>query len=246
MNVLVVGATSTIAESLARLFAQESAQLFLVARDATRLEAVRGDLIARGAERVETESFDAANLEAIASMPESAWKAMDTFDAAVICHGTLVDQDRAERSTEYATQEFIVNGASTTLLLTALGARFAVQGHGTLAVLSSVAGDRGRPSNYLYGAAKSAVSTCAEGLRAKLFKQGVSVLTIKPGFVRTTMTAHLALPEPLVASADRVAGDIHRAIKRGKSGVLYTPWFWRWIMLVIRLIPPAIFKRLSL
>ena len=246
MNVLIIGATSTIAESLARLFAKESAHLFLLARDPTRLEAVRGDLLAHGAGRVESECFDAAKLETLESVLESAWNNMGTIDVAVICYATLTDQDKAEGSPTYAARQFLVNGASATLLTTALGVRFAGQGHGSLAVLGSVAGDRGRASNYLYAAAKSAVAVCAEGLRAKLYKQGVSVLTVKPGYVRTAMTADLALPEPLLASADRVARDIHRAIKRGKAGVLYTPWYWRWIMVVIRLIPPAIFNRLSL
>jgi short-subunit dehydrogenase len=246
VNVLVIGATSTIAECLARLFARESAHLYLLARDPTRLQAMGGDLLARGAGRVETACFDAAHLETLESVLDSAWNAMGTIDVAVVCHGTLTDQDKAEQSTTYAAREFTINGASATLLITALGARFAAQKQGSLAVLGSVAGDRGRASNYLYAAAKSAVAVCAEGLRAKLYRQGVSVLTVKPGYVRTAMTADLALPGPLVASADRVARDIYRAIKRGKSGVLYTPWFWRWIMVVIRLIPQAIFVRLSL
>ena len=246
MNILVVGATSTIAESIARHFAKESACLYLLARDPTRLEAVRSDLIARGAGRVETECFDAMLMETLGNVLESAWKTMGTIDVAIVCYGTLTDQDKAECSQTYAAQQFIINGASVTVLMTAIGARFAVQEHGSLVVMGSVAGDRGRASNYLYGAAKSAVAICAEGLRAKLFKSGVTVLTVKPGFVRTAMTADLALPEPLVASADRVASDIHRAIKQGKSGVLYTPWFWRWIMVVIRLIPSAIFNRLHL
>ena len=246
MNVLVIGATSTIAESIARLFAKESACLYLLARNPTRLEAVRGDLLARGARRVETERFDALLLETFEGVLESAWNALGSIDVAIVCYGTLTDQDNADSSQTYAAREFILNGASVALLMTALGAHFAVQGHGALVVLGSVAGDRGRASNYLYGAAKSAVAACAEGLRAKLFKKGVSVLTVKPGFVRTAMTADLVLPELLVASADRVARDIHRAIKQKKSGVLYTPWFWRWIMLVIRLIPSAIFNRLSL
>lgn len=231
---------------LSRCFAADGAELCLLARNSGRLEQVRVDLLARGAARVDTANFDAAELTAIGDTLDDVWQRMGDFDVAVVCHGTLTDQARAESDVNYAAQEFIVNGASATLLLMALAARFERNARGILVVLGSVAGDRGRPSNALYGAAKSAVATCAEGLHAKLYKVGVTVLTVKPGFVRTAMTADLALPTPLVASAERVGGDIHRAILRGKSGVMYTPWFWRWIMLIIRWIPSTLFKRMSL
>ncbi len=130
-------------------------------------------------------------------------------------------------------------------MLTLLAGVFEAQKGGTIAVISSVAGDRGRPSNYVYGAAKAAVTTFCEGLRARLFKSGVQVLTIKPGFVDTPMTAGLPLPGLLVATPDRVAGDIVRAIERGKNSI-YTPWFWGGIMLVVRSLPGFVFNRASL
>jgi decaprenylphospho-beta-D-erythro-pentofuranosid-2-ulose 2-reductase len=126
--------------------------------------------------------------------------------------------------------------------LTVLAARFESQGGGVIAVIGSVAGDRGRASNYLYGAAKAAVDTFASGLRGRLYKHGVHVLTIKPGFVDTPMTKGLPLPQALVVPAGKVATDIVRAIEK-KRDVIYTPWFWRLIMLVILHIPNVLFKR---
>ena len=134
---------------------------------------------------------------------------------------------------------------SVIALLTLLANRMQAQGSGTIAVISSVAGDRGRPSNYLYGSAKAAVTTFCAGLRARLFKSGVHVLTIKPGFVDTPMTQGLTLPRLLMTSPERVALDIHRAIRR-KSNSIYTPYFWAVIMFVIKAIPNSVFKKLKL
>jgi short-subunit dehydrogenase len=141
--------------------------------------------------------------------------------------------------------EFSTNALSTIALLTRLASLFEAQHSGTIAVISSVAGDRGRASNYVYGAAKAAVTTFCEGLRARLFKSGVHVLTIKPGFVDTPMTAGLALPKPLVATPEEVGKDIVRAVAQGKD-LLYTPWFWSAIMLVVRSLPRFVIKRVSL
>jgi short-subunit dehydrogenase len=174
-----------------------------------------------------------------------AWDALKMVDVALIAHGTLPDQERAANDISYATEQFRINGESAVLCMLALSPRFETQRKGTLAVIGSVAGDRGRPSNFLYGAAKSAVEACASGLRAKLYKVGVNVLLIKPGFVATPMTAGLNLPAKLTATPDRVAENITSAVER-KAGVLYTPWFWRFIMLIIRQIPEVIFKRLNL
>jgi short-subunit dehydrogenase len=116
---------------------------------------------------------------------------------------------------------------------------------GTLAVISSVAGDRGRASNYVYGSAKAAVSAFCEGLRMRLFHTGVHVLTIKPGPVATPMTAGMKMPAIIVATPEKVARDIVRAVRR-KAATLYTPWFWRPIMFVIRALPAAVLRRLPL
>ena len=246
MNVLIFGATSTIAQHLSRQFAQNSAHLLLLARDLARLEATRTDLLARGAKGVMVSAFDALDAGTFDGHIDEAWQKLGNVDVAVICHGSLTERGKAESSASYAARELAINGSSAAALMAVLAARLANQGGGRLVVLGSVAGDRGRPSNYLYGAAKSAVEVCAEGLDARFAGQRVSVLTVKPGFVRTAMTADLDLPAALTTTPESVARTIHRAISRSKSGVIYTPWFWRWIMLIIRLIPKPIFKRLSL
>src|SRR5690606_24268245 len=166
------------------------------------------------------------------------------IDVVLVAHGTLTDQERAQKDVGYALQEVSVNGVSVLSLLTALAPVLEAQGHGTLAVISSVAGDRGRQSNYVYGSAKAMVTAFLPGLRQRLAKQGVNVLTIKPGFVSTPMTAHL--PQgPLWGKPEAVARDISRAIDRGR-GQIYTPGFWRLIMFIITHIPEFVFVKLKL
>jgi short-subunit dehydrogenase len=157
----------------------------------------------------------------------------------------LPDQKACEHDVSVALAELANNGTSVIGLLSLLANQFETQRCGTLAVISSVAGDRGRPSNYLYGTAKAAVSTFCEGLRARMFKVGVHVITIKPGFVDTPMTQGLALPAALLATPEQVAALITKGISK-RVDTLYVPGFWRLIMLIIKLVPSVIFKRLSL
>jgi decaprenylphospho-beta-D-erythro-pentofuranosid-2-ulose 2-reductase len=241
-NILIFGATSGIAEAVARIYAGKGAQLFLVARNAEKLNAVASDLSARGASDVKTFVMDANDMARLPEMLDAAWNGLSRIDAALIAHGTLPDQALCETDTDYAIREFRTNAESVIACLTVLAARFESQGGGVIAVIGSVAGDRGRASNYLYGAAKAAVDTFASGLRGRLYKHGVHVLTIKPGFVDTPMTKGLPLPQALVVPAGKVATDIVRAIEK-KRDVIYTPWFWRLIMLVILHIPNVLFKR---
>jgi short-subunit dehydrogenase len=166
-------------------------------------------------------------------------------DVALIAHGTLPDQTACEADALLTLREFANNGTSTIALLTVLAQHFEHQKQGQLAVITSVAGDRGRPSNYVYGSAKAAVSVFCEGLRARLFKAGVSLTDIRPGFVATPMTQGLPLPAPLVAQPDAVARRMLKGIDR-RVDVLYAPGFWALIMFVIRNIPSAVFKRLKL
>ncbi|MGA9164516.1 MAG: SDR family oxidoreductase [Thiobacillus sp.] len=241
-NILIFGATSGIAEAVARIYAGKGAQLFLVARNAEKLNAVASDLSARGASGVKTFVMDANDMARLPEMLDAAWNGLSRIDSALIAHGTLPDQALCETDTDYAIREFRTNAESVIACLTGLAARFESQGGGVIAVIGSVAGDRGRASNYLYGAAKAAVDTFASGLRGRLYKHGVHVLTIKPGFVDTPMTKGLPLPQALVVPAGKVATDIVRAIEK-KRDVIYTPWFWRLIMLVILHIPNVLFKR---
>lgn len=244
-KVLIVGATSAIANACARLWAAQGAELFLVGRNTEQLQLIAADLRVRGAARVEVHELDLNHFDAHEAMLQACFELLDTLDVALVAHGTLPDQQACERDAVLALQEFSSNGLSVIALLTRLGNRLEAQGSGSLAVISSVAGDRGRPSNYLYGSAKAAVSAFCEGLRARLFKSGVHLLTVKPGFVRTPMTQGLKLPGLLLAEPEAVAGDILRSIER-RASVRYTPWFWWPIMQLIKSIPVLLFKRMSL
>ena len=206
--VLIIGATSAIATETARCYAADGARLFLVARSPERLEAMRDDLRVRGATQVDTYALDLTNIDGHAAMLDAAKQALGRIDAVLIAYGTLGDQKKSEASVETTLREWHTNATSTIALLTLLANDLERQRHGTLAVISSVAGDRGRRSNYVYGAAKGALSIFLQGLRARLSKSGVKVVTVKPGMVDTPMTAHMR-KSPLFASPQRVGRDIY-------------------------------------
>lgn len=243
-DVLVVGATSAIAGEVARSFARSGARLFLVARNAERLAAVREDLLVHGAARIETAVLDVRRVERHAAVLHSAIEALGDLDAVLVAHGMLPDQSRCEASVEETLQALEVNCTSTVALLMLLANHFEQRRGGCIAVITSVAGDRGRRSNYVYGTAKAALNTFLQGLRARLRPAGVSVVTIKPGFVDTPMTAGLP-HNPLFADPRRVGEGIYRAMRAGRD-VVYVPWFWRPIMAAVRAIPERIFKRIGL
>ncbi|AXI04275.1 SDR family oxidoreductase [Aquirhabdus parva] len=244
-NILIIGATSGIAEAVARRYASIGANLFLVARNSKKLAIISSDLIARGATNVQLFVLNAHEYDLLPQMVEQAWAAFGIINVALIAYGTLPDQTRAETDLDYAITEFRTNAESVIACLTILANRFETQGYGVISVIGSVASDRGRGSNYVYGSAKSAIESFTSGLRSRLYKKGVHVLLIKPGFVATAMTANLNLPEKLTASPESVAINIQNAISHRKN-VVYTPSFWAFIMLIIKLIPNIIFKRLSL
>ncbi len=244
-RILVIGATSAIATACCRLWAEQGHEFFLVARDAEKLQQTAQDLEARGAKSVNSFTMDVLDTPQHALMLQQCISTHRQIDIALVAHGTLPDQAACEQDAELALQEFSINGSSVISLLSLLAEQFTLQRCGSLAVISSVAGDRGRPSNYLYGSAKAAVSAFCEGMHARLFKIGVHVITIKPGFVDTPMTQGLALPKALVVPPEYVAKQIVSAINN-KKAVLYTPRFWALIMLIIRSIPNFIFKRLNL
>ncbi len=244
-RILVIGATSAIATACCRLWAEQGHEFFLVARDAEKLQQTAQDLEARGAKSVNSFTMDVLDTPQHALMLQQCISTHRQIDIALVAHGTLPDQTACEQDAELALQEFSINGSSVISLLSLLAEQFTLQRCGSLAVISSVAGDRGRPSNYLYGSAKAAVSAFCEGLHARLFKIGVHVITIKPGFVDTPMMQGLTLPKVLVVPPEYVAKQIVSAINN-KKAVLYTPRFWALIMLIIRSIPNFIFKRLNL
>jgi short-subunit dehydrogenase len=239
----VFGATSAIAGETAKRFAADRAEIVLIARDATRLDAVAADLRARGAPKVETLTADLAVLEEHAGLVDKTWNLLGGLDAVLIAHGTLGDQKESQSDVDLMLTEMRTNALSYMSLLTLLGNRFEAQGTGCIAVISSVAGDRGRASNYVYGSAKAAVTAFTSGLRARLSKRGVSVVTIKPGVVDTPMTAGIR-KGPLTASADKVGTRIYEAMLKGEDTV-YTPWFWAPIMQIVRALPERLFKKLK-
>lgn len=243
-RVLIIGATSAIAEATARRFAGRGAALFLVGRNPSRLEAISRDLDVRGAALVATAMLDVNDHAAHAGILDAAWQHLGDIDVVLIAHGTLPDQAACERSADIAMVEFATNATSTIALLTAVAPRMEARRAGTIAVISSVAGDRGRASNYLYGSAKAAVTSFLSGLRQRLSASGVNVLTIKPGFVDTPMTREFK-KGVLWATPEAIARGIMRSIDGGR-GVAYLPWFWAPIMLAIRHIPEPLFRRMRL
>ena len=243
-RVLIVGANSAIAAAVAKMYAASGASLVVAARDTERLKLLADDLKVRGAMAVHTARFDALDKATHLSMLKEAFAAYQGLDVVLIAHGSLPDQKKAEASYDEAEREIEINFLSVVSLLTVIANKMQETGSGVIGVISSVAGDCGRQSNYVYGAAKGGLNIFLQGLRNRMAHCGVHVLTIKPGFVATPMTAHLK-QGPLFASPEKVAADIVHAI-RTKRNVLYTPWFWQFIMLVIRHLPEAIFKRLKL
>jgi short-subunit dehydrogenase len=243
-KILIIGATSAIAEAAARRFAQRGDSLYLLARNGERLDALLADLKIRGASATAGARFDANDHERHAAVIEQAAIAMGGLDAVLIAHGTLPDQQACQADAALALREIGTNALSVIGLLTHIANRFEAQRAGVIAVIGSVAGDRGRQSNYVYGSAKGMLAIFLQGLRNRLQKAGVHVLTIKPGFVDTPMTASFK-KGPLWATPDQVAQAIVKAMDRRRD-VLYTPFFWWGIMAIIRSVPEAIFKKLSL
>lgn len=242
-KVLIIGATSAIAEAVARRLAGRGAALYLVGRNEAKIAAIAEDLRVRGAAQAAGEAYDLNESSRHAAMLLRAEQALGGLDVALIAHGTLPDQLRVQNSVEATLQEFHTNALSVIALCTLLAGMLEPRRAGTIAVISSVAGDRGRATNYVYGAAKAAVSTFLSGLRQRLGRSGVKVLTIKPGFVDTPMTRDFP-KGPLWASADGVARGIVGAIDGGRM-VVYLPGFWRLIMWVIRSLPEPLFARLK-
>lgn len=243
-KILIVGATSAIAEATAQRFAKQGHRLFLAARRSERLESMAADLKLRGADSVGFAVLDANDFTRHAALIDEASTAMQGFDTLLIAHGSLPNQAECAASVEKTLAELTTNALSVISLCTLVANRFEAAKSGTIAVIGSVAGDRGRQSNYIYGTAKGAVGIFLDGLRNRLYAAGVQVVSIKPGFVDTPMTASFK-KGPLWASADQVAAGIERAIEKRRD-VVYLPGFWRLIMLIIRHVPETIFKRLKL
>lgn len=243
-KVLIIGATSAIAEAVARRLAEQGERIYLLARNKEKLAAIAADLTIRGAESVNYAILDINNFYDHRQALDQAIDKLDGLDIVLIAHGTLPDQKVCENDFGVTLRELNTNAISTLSLLTRLADYMEQRKSGTLAVISSVAGDRGRQSNYVYGAAKGMTTIFLQGLRNRLQPSGVRVMTIKPGFVDTPMTKDFK-KGLLWATPEQVAGDILKGIEKQRD-VLYTPFFWRYIMLIIKAIPEKIFKKMTL
>lgn len=246
-RVIIFGATSAIAEQTARQLVAQGASLYCIGRNQPKLDAMLEDLKVRAGnnQRVDGTAADLTVSSQHEALIEAAEAFLGTVDGALVAHGTLPNQKVCQEDLVQLRQEIETNALSVLNLLSLLANRFDQQRRGVITVISSVAGDRGRQSNYVYGASKGMVSIFAQGLRNRLAKSNVDVVTIKPGFVDTPMTAEFDKSGPLWAKPEQVAAGIIKAMQKGKGDV-YLPWFWWGIMQIIKHIPEAIFKRLSL
>ena len=243
-RILVLAATSGIAEASCRIWAAEGANLFLIGRSESKLNVMAADMKTRGASSV---GIAVADLDQTGDHPEllaHALTALGGLDIAYLAVGVLGEQTRAEQDSAHAQQILHTNLAAPVSILTWLANYCVKQGRGTLAVLSSVAGDRGRKSNYVYGASKAGLTAFVAGLRNRIDREGVHVMTIKPGPVKTGMTAGMKGSEKF-ADPNKVARTIVKAIDARKD-TLYVPGIWWPIMTVIKAIPEHLFKKLNL
>ena len=243
INVAVIGATSAVAQAAIRLWAQRGCALTLIARNASELERIKADALVRGAPSVTTllgEATDAAFIT-------ESLRSMAAPRVALIAYGSLSDSARADTDAAYLAGELHANFVSAALWAQGLAERMASENAagGTIAVISSVAGDRGRGSNHAYGAAKAGLSAFCSGLRARMAARRVHVVTVKPGFIDSPMTAHIAKKGALWATPETIAAGILNGIDK-KRDVVYLPGFWRLIMLIISHVPEGIFKRLKI
>ena len=243
-KVIVLGATSGIAVEVQRQLACLGCDLLLVARSPQRLAALQSDLLIRGARQVLTYSADLSSVDQHDGVFEFACRMFPDFDTVLLAYGSMHDQKESEKSITVLLEELQVDFVSAAALLTRFAAVCERRRSGCIAAITSVAGDRGRRSNYVYGSAKGGLSLFLQGLRSRLYPAGVRVITIKPGPVQTPMTDDLPHASHF-ADPQRVAGDIVRALEHRSPDVLYTPGLWRYVMTAIKLVPETIFKRLS-
>jgi short-subunit dehydrogenase len=236
---LVLGGASDIGRATAATFAAKGWRIQLAGRDGEALAREAGDIAARTGAAVTVHRFDVLDTAAFAAFVDG----LPVLPDAVLCVvGLLGDQRRAETDLDYATLVMRSNFEGPALILGLLAERFAARGAGTIIGVSSVAGDRGRASNYVYGSAKAGFTAVLSGLRNRLARHGVHVLTVKPGFVRTRMTDGMKLPALLTAQPNEVGGAIERAVTRARNEIYVAP-VWRLVMAIIRAIPESIFKK---
>jgi decaprenylphospho-beta-D-erythro-pentofuranosid-2-ulose 2-reductase len=245
MNILILGATSAMAQATAKRMGNAEDQFFLVARNATHLKTIADDLHVRTQATVHTFIMDTNDTDKHEVCISHAKQKMGQLDVILVAHGTLSHQNKCEQSIDCLRKEFETNAFSTVAFLTLIANELEAQKYGQIAVITSVAGDRGRQSNYVYGAAKAMVNTFLQGLRHRLATSNVHVLCVKPGLTDTPMTKAITPKGLLWATPETIAKDITRGIYK-KKNVIYTPWFWWGIMLIIRNLPTWLLHKTNL
>ncbi|HYG38802.1 MAG TPA: SDR family oxidoreductase [Cytophagales bacterium] len=241
-NILILGANSDMGIALARLYASQKFNVMLASRGVSQLQAIKNDLQIRYNTQVSAFEFDACKYESHKKFFEEL-----TYrpDITICFFGYLGDQKIAESNWEEAQRIINTNFTGAVSILNIIANAYELQQSGVIVGVSSVAGDRGRQSNYIYGSAKAGFTAYLSGLRNRLFHANVHVMTVKPGFVNTKMTDGLKLPKPITAQPDQVAKSIIHGINK-KKNIIYVLWMWRWIMVIITLIPEFIFKKLKM
>ncbi len=240
---IILGATSSMARALARQLAEKGNRVIVAGRDMDDLKALATDLVARGAEAAEAVKFDATDTASFAPLLKKAELEPGELNVAVFV-GYMPDQSEVDADPALIEKIALANYVGPARLLTEITPLLEARAGGTIVGVSSVAGDRGRIGNYVYGSSKAGFSTYLAGLRNRLTRAGGHVVTVKPGFTDTSMTWGIK-GMFLVASPDKVAGDILKAVEK-KKNVIYTPGFWWLIMTIIKLVPERIFKKLSI
>lgn len=241
-TVLILGAGSDVAQAIAQAYAAKGFSIQLAARNAAQLQAIQKDIEIRY--KVDTTSivFDAADFAASAA---TFGQLHPLADVVVCVFGYLDANEQSLQHWPEAEKTIAVNYTGAVSVCNAIAIRMAERGSGTIVGISSVAGERGRQSNFLYGSAKAAFSVYLDGLRNWLFHKGVHVVTVKPGFIKTKMTDGLNLPPLLTASPRQVAAAVVNAVDK-KKNTLYVKWFWRYIMLIIKFVPEFMFKKMKM
>jgi short-subunit dehydrogenase len=241
-TVLILGATSDMGYAIAKKFAAEGYDVQLAARKPESLAAFQSDIQIRHNRQCTVHAFDALHFDTHASFYNSL---APKPDVTICVIGYMNDNEIVIQDWNESLKTINTNYTGAVSILNLIAADYAQRGAGTIVGISSVAGNRGRQSNYIYGSSKAGFTAYLSGLRNALFKKGVHVMTVLPGFVYTKMTEHLQLPKPLTAQPADVANVIYHGVLK-KKNVVYVKWFWRWIMLIITSIPEAIFKKLKL
>lgn len=241
-TVLILGAASDMAVAIAKKYASKGYNVQLAARNTGRLNALQSDLGIRYNISCTLHEFDALNFESHAAFFEGLTQKPDV---AICVFGYLGDNEIARANWAESAKIIHTNYTGAVSILNVISNYFASRKAGVIAGISSVAGQRGRQSNYMYGSAKAGFTAYLSGLRNRMFHENVHVVSVQPGFVYTAMTANMKLPPMLTAKPEDVAGTVFNAVAK-KKNVVYVKWFWRWIMLIICSIPEFMFKKLKL